>query len=70
MYQSLGTVHAERWLSPGTEYAVTEKLPLPKDWYTDMETEALSRGASDALISTESLPANFEMDEASASKLL
>lgn len=55
---------AERWLTPGTEYAVTEKLPLPKDWYTDMETEAIAPGATN-LMSTASLPANYEYDESS-----
>jgi len=55
---------AERWLTPGTEYAVTEKLPLPKDWYTDIETEAIAPGATN-LMSTASLPANYEYDESS-----
>lgn len=29
----------ERWLVPGTEYAVPEKLPLPRDWYTEREAD-------------------------------
>ncbi len=57
---------AERWLTPGTEYAVTEKLPLPREWYTDIETEAVAPGANN-LMSTASLPAGFEFDETSAS---
>ena len=60
--------HAERWLVPGTEYAVTEKLPLPKEWYTDIETEAVAPGANN-LMSTASLPAGFEYDETSASHI-
>lgn len=32
--------NAERWLTPGTEYAVPEKLPLPREWYKDWETNA------------------------------
>ena len=59
-------LHAERWLTPGTEYAVTDKLPLPRDWYTDIETEAVAPGANN-LMSTASLPAGFEYDESSAS---
>ena len=27
---------AERWLRPGTEYAIGEKLLLPKHWYQDI----------------------------------
>ncbi|CAL5224619.1 g7335 [Coccomyxa viridis] len=57
----------ERWLTPGTEYAVTEKLPLPREWYTDIETEAVAPGANN-LMSTASLPAGFEFDETSDSK--
>ena len=33
-------LHAERWLTPGTEYAVPEKLPLPKEWYSSWEAAA------------------------------
>ncbi len=29
----------ERWLTPGTEYAVTEKLPLPRGWYTERDAD-------------------------------
>ncbi|CAL8465573.1 g5109 [Coccomyxa elongata] len=29
----------ERWLVPGTEYAVTEKLPLPRGWYTEPDAD-------------------------------
>ena len=57
--------HAERWLTPGTEYAVTEKLPLPREWYTDIETEAVAPSANN-LMSMASLPAGFEFDETSA----
>ncbi len=62
--QNPSPAHAERWLTPGTEYAVPEKLPLPKDWYTDIETEAIARGA-DKLMSIASLPANYEFNESS-----
>ncbi|KAK9904844.1 hypothetical protein WJX75_003698 [Coccomyxa subellipsoidea] len=30
----------ERWLTTGTEYAVPEKLPLPRKWYNDWESAA------------------------------
>ena len=32
--------HAERWLTPGTEYAVPEKLPLPAEWYKDWDASS------------------------------
>lgn len=64
--QLLVCAHAGRWLTPGTEYAVTEKLPLNRTWYTDIETEAVAPGANN-LMSTASLPAGFEYDESSAS---
>ena len=32
--------HAERWLTPGTEYAVPEKLPLPREWYKGWDLSA------------------------------
>ena len=35
-HQRTGLSAAERWLTPGTEYAVPEKLPLPADWYKDL----------------------------------
>lgn len=31
---------AERWLTPGAEYAVSEKLLLPRHWYTDTDMNA------------------------------
>jgi hypothetical protein len=31
---------SERWLTTGTEYAVPEKLPLPRKWYNDWESAA------------------------------
>ena len=58
--------HAERWLTPGTEYAVTEKLPLPREWYTDMETEAISSAAAGPLMSMESIPANMDVTDLAA----
>lgn len=50
---------------PGTEYAVTEKLPLPREWYTDMETEAVSAAAG-PLMSMESIPANMDVTDLAA----
>jgi hypothetical protein len=46
---------AERWLTPGTEYAVPEKLPLPREWYRDWDaiaaaTNGAARGPTDANI--------------------
>lgn len=38
----------ERWLTPGTEYAVPEKLPLPRDWYKEWE-EGTRGGAAQGL---------------------
>ena len=38
--------HAERWLTPGTEYAVTEKLPLPKEWYKNWDLDKASSAPS------------------------
>ena len=59
--------HAERWLTPGTEYAVPEKLQLHRGWYTgDIETQAIAPGANN-LMSTASLPASYELDESSES---
>ena len=60
--------HAERWLTPGTEYAVPEKLPLPREWYTDMETEAVSAAAG-PLMSMESIPANMDVTDLAAGAL-
>lgn len=51
---------------PGTEYAVTEKLPLPREWYTDMETEAVSAAAAGPLMSMESIPANMDVTDLAA----
>ena len=42
----------ERWMQPGTEYAITSKLPLSQDWYeglgmdmgNDCKGEDLSEG--------------------------
>ena len=31
---------AERWFTLGAEYAVSEKLQLPKHWYTDTDMNA------------------------------
>ncbi len=28
---------ADRWLTLGAEYAVPEKLPLPREWYRDWD---------------------------------
>jgi hypothetical protein len=42
---------AERWLTPGTEYAVPEMLPLPREWYKDWEQgtrNGSERGLTDA----------------------
>ena len=50
---------------PGTEYAVQEKLPLPREWYTDMETEAVSAAAG-PLMSMESIPANMDVTDLAA----
>ncbi|CAK0787662.1 hypothetical protein CVIRNUC_010884 [Coccomyxa viridis] len=36
----------ERWLTPGTEYAVTEKLPLPKEWYKNWDLDKASSAPS------------------------
>ncbi|CAL5224557.1 g7259 [Coccomyxa viridis] len=36
----------ERWLTPGTEYAVPEKLPLPKEWYKNWDLDRMSSQAS------------------------
>jgi hypothetical protein len=33
-------------LTPGTEYAVPEKLPLPPEWYKDWEREGSAGGSS------------------------
>ena len=43
--------HAERWLTPGTEYAVPEKLPLPREWYQgwDLSSPAAPGGAASGL---------------------
>ncbi|EIE19060.1 cytochrome P450 [Coccomyxa subellipsoidea C-169] len=41
----------ERWLTPGTEYAVPEKLPLPREWYKEWEEgthTGATRGLTDA----------------------
>ena len=40
--------HAERWLTPGTEYAVPEKLPLPREWYKgwDLSSPSAAKGTS------------------------
>ena len=40
--------HAERWLTPGTEYAVTEKLPLPKEWYKNWDLDRTASQPSSA----------------------
>ena len=61
----ISPAHAERWLTPGTEYAVSEKLPLPREWYTDMETEAVSAAAG-PLMSMESIPANMDVTDLAA----
>ena len=44
-------VRAERWLTPGTEYAVPEKLPLPREWYSgwDLSSPAAPGGAASGL---------------------
>ncbi len=46
----------ERWLIPGTEYAVPEKLPLPRAWYTERDGDVAagadgvpSHGAADGI---------------------
>ena len=43
--------HAERWLTPGTEYAVPEKLPLPREWYKgwDLSSPTAPGGAARGL---------------------
>ena len=43
--------HAERWLTPGTEYAIPEKLPLPQEWYKgwDLSSPAAPGGAASGL---------------------
>ena len=39
---------AERWLTPGTEYAIPEKLPLPREWYKgwDLSSPSATTGAA------------------------
>lgn len=40
------SVDADRWLTPGTEYAIPEKLPLPRDWYKHWDAiEAGAKGS-------------------------
>ena len=33
-------------MTPGTEYAVPEKLPLPKEWYKNWDLDRMSSQAS------------------------
>jgi hypothetical protein len=42
---------AERWLTPGTEYAILEKLPLPREWYKgwDLSSPSATPGAATGL---------------------
>ena len=39
---------ADRWLTPGAEYAVPEKLPLAREWYKDWEAAFSSDQAAAA----------------------
>ncbi len=55
---------AERWLTPGTEYAVPEMLPLPREWYKDWE-----RDGSDGVASS-SAAGGTDVDESSERSIL
>jgi hypothetical protein len=59
-------VRAERWLTPGTEYAIPEKLPLPREWYKDWDTDGSAAAASSAAVGSGA--GGTDVDESSALK--
>jgi hypothetical protein len=57
-------IFSERWLTPGTEYAIPEKLPLPRDWYNNWDaiaaaTNGAATGLTEADIDDGIYPAAF-----------
>ena len=44
--------YAERWLTPGTEYAVPEKLPLPREWYSEWDRNGACAAPTNGTAST------------------
>lgn len=60
-------MHADRWLTPGAEYAVPKKLPLPREWYKGWDLTSSSANQEAATGLTEADMGNSESQTLCAS---